>query len=172
MQRRYSASANVILRDGAPLWYLGRNLDGLTNTSEAERDALTRRIVNLLNADQHAASPQQWLGGDGSTELEKQASNWRETMKSLTDLTGIGSSAVEIRCVDPPARASSPAAPRVTERSEISRDTLEEMCHQHHVKRTLQGFTTLPWAHLEERNREQYRQAMKSALWALGITVR
>lgn len=41
---------------------------------------------------------------------------------------------------------------------------LEWMCEEHHKVRTKQGFTTAKWEDLEERNREQYREAMRAAL--------
>lgn len=47
---------------------------------------------------------------------------------------------------------------------QIARKGLEVLCQAHHEVRTKQGFTTAPWDKLEERNRQQYRDAMKAAL--------
>lgn len=47
---------------------------------------------------------------------------------------------------------------------QIGRKALEVLCQAHHEVRTKQGFTTAEWSKLEERNRQQYRDAMKAAL--------
>jgi len=44
---------------------------------------------------------------------------------------------------------------------------IEAMCVAHHAMRSQQGFTTAPWLGLEERNRQQYREAMKAAVVAM-----
>jgi hypothetical protein len=43
-------------------------------------------------------------------------------------------------------------------------EILDKMCRAHHAIRTAQGFTTAPWDGLEERNRLQYRAAMRAAI--------
>lgn len=42
----------------------------------------------------------------------------------------------------------------------------EAMCRAFHQVRSKQGFTTAAWGDLEDRNREQYREAMRAALAA------
>jgi hypothetical protein len=43
---------------------------------------------------------------------------------------------------------------------------LEVACRAHHEVRAKQGFTTKKWDDLEQRNREQYREAMRAAMLA------
>ncbi|WP_156433863.1 hypothetical protein [Bradyrhizobium retamae] len=50
-------------------------------------------------------------------------------------------------------------------------EQLEKMCRAHHKVRTAQGFTTAPWDALEERNREQYREAMRAAVGISAVSV-
>jgi hypothetical protein len=45
---------------------------------------------------------------------------------------------------------------------------LEVACRAFHEARTEQGFTTARWDDLEDRNREQYRAAMRRALQMLA----
>ena len=46
----------------------------------------------------------------------------------------------------------------------MTKEQIEAMCVAHHAIRTAQGFTTAPWENLRERNREQYREAMRAAV--------
>jgi len=55
---------------------------------------------------------------------------------------------------------------RVGSRYVHSDANLEALCVAHHAERTKQGFTTAPWDQLEERNRQQYRDAMSAAFAA------
>lgn len=41
---------------------------------------------------------------------------------------------------------------------------LDKMCKAHHQVRTEDGFTTAAWDKLRERNRMQYRRAMRAAM--------
>lgn len=61
-----------------------------------------------------------------------------------------------------------PTEARALERDDI----LEMMCQEHHKIRTLQGFTTAQWYDLEQRNRNQYRDAMGAALHRLETDLR
>lgn len=217
---RYSVdNEHRLLRDGVPIGSMVRPLLGpdmmTVAISLAERDALMQRIANLLNAEQHAESPQQWGPGDGSTALEKQAANWREVEKYILNGMIFGQGCLEVRAVDVPDWAAvnrhptqrpdehsvdtfkinalkaalaeaiesaiqGPLDPgvlprwqavlKMVEHHKVSRDTLEAMCARFHHVRSQQGFTTASWGLLEERNRQQYRDALAAALGVLGVT--
>lgn len=53
----------------------------------------------------------------------------------------------------------------------VGRFDFELACIRHHNKRREQGYATKEWASLEQRNRDEYREAMRYA-WTGLIEVR